>query len=111
MRKWFARMIQEYKDRKRFAREIDPKAFRILAGELQDLACVAERLWPRQHKFHAKIKRIQSEMEQLDKLASQPEFKRLSAKKRLQLRQSLIQSKEQLIETVQTAPSPTATLQ
>lgn len=111
MKAWFSRMVQEYKDRKRFAREIDPEAFRVLAGELRDLACIAERLWPRQHKFQAKIKRIQTEMEQLDRLASQPEFKRLSAKKRLQLRQSLIQSREQLMETVQTAPSPTATLQ
>lgn len=68
-------------------------------------------MWPKQHQFHAKIKRIQSEMEQLDRLASKPEFKRLSAQKRLQLRESLLQSKEQLIETVQTAPSPTATLQ
>lgn len=111
MKKWLARKIREYKERKRFAREIDPETFRTLARELRDLARIAERLWPRQHKFYAKIKRIQSEMEQLDRLASQPEFKRLSAQKRLQLRQSLMQSKEQLIETVQTAPSPTATLQ
>mgnify|MGYP001348845368 CR=1 FL=1 len=98
-------------ERRRIAREIDPQAFRILAGELRDLARVAERLWPRSHKFYIKIKRIQSEMEQLDQLASRPEFRRLSPEKRLRLRESLIQSRDQLLETVQTAPSPTSRLQ
>ncbi len=108
---WLSRIIREHKDRKRFAKEIDPEAFRILARELRDLALVAERLWPQQHKFYTKIKRIQNEMEQLDRLASKPEFNRLSVQKRLQLRQSLIHSREQLMETVQSAPSPTGTLQ
>ncbi len=111
MKTWLQKKYKEFLERKRFAKEIDPESFRILAQELRELALVAERLWPVHHKFHTKIKRIQTEMEQLDRLASKPEFRRLSAQKRLQLRQSLIQSREQLIETVQTAPSPTATLQ
>ena len=111
MKGWFKRLLQEHRERKRYAREIDPASFRRIARELWELARVAERLWPRQHKFHAKIKRIQTEMEQLDRLAGQPEFKRLSPQKRLELRESLIHSREQLMETVQTAPSPTETLQ
>jgi hypothetical protein len=111
MKDWLLRKIKEYRERRRFAREIDPESFRVLARELRELASVAERLWPRQPQFHSKIKRIQTDMEQLDRLTTRPEFKRLSAQKRMQLRKSLIQSRQQLMETVQTAPSPTATLQ
>lgn len=111
MKTWLLRKIKEYRERRRFAREIDPESFRVLARELRELASVAERLWPQQPQFHSKIKRIQTDMEQLDLLTTRPEFKRLSAQKRMQLRKSLIQSRQQLMETVQTAPSPTATLQ
>ena len=103
--------IQRYRDKQKLARQIDPKAFQQLTAELLELASVAERLWPRQHKFYTKIKRIQAEMEQLERLTTKPQFKRLSSNKRIKLRQSLIKSREQLIETVQTAPTPTSTLQ
>ncbi len=111
MLNWFKTKFNEHRERRRIARQIEPESFRTLARELRDLAVIAQRLWPRQHKFYAKIKRIQTEMEQLDKLASKPEFRRLSPQKRMQLRESLIQSRDQLIETVQTAPSPTSMLQ
>ena len=108
---WLKNLLKRQGEQQRLAREIDPESFRTLARELHDLALLAEHLWPREHKFQAKIKRIQTEMDQLDRLATKPEFKRLSPQKRLQLRESLIQSREQLMETVQTAPSPTSTLQ
>lgn len=108
---WLKKQLAAYKEQRKLSRQIDPESFRSLARELRDLAQLAERLWPTQHKFYAKIKRIQAEMEQLDRLASKPEFRRLSSQKRLKLRESLLQSRSQLMETVQTAPSPTQTLQ
>ncbi|THB68769.1 MAG: hypothetical protein D6E12_05865 [Desulfovibrio sp.] len=108
---WFKAKLAAYREKRKISRQIDPDSFRTLATELRELAELAERLWPRKHKFYAKIKRIQAEMEQLHTLASKPEFRRLSSQKRLKLRESLIQSREQLMETVQTAPSPTQTLQ
>lgn len=111
MKEWIKKVLKEYRERKKYAKEIDPESFKSLAGELKELAQAAERLWPRQHRYYSKIKRIQTEMEQLVELASKPEFKRLSVQKRLELRKSLIHSREQLMETVQTAPSPTTTLQ
>lgn len=111
IKQWILSKIQEFLDKRKYAAEIDPAAFRDLARELRELSLVAERLWPQQHRYYVKIKQIQSEMDQLDKLAAKPEFRTLSAQRRLQLRKSLISSRDQLLETVQSAPSPTARLQ
>lgn len=108
---WIKKQIARFRELRRLEREIDPESFRILARELRELALMAERLMPRHHKFHAKVKRIQTEMEELDRLISKPEFKRLSRQRRMQLRQSMIQSRDQIIETVKTAPAPTSMLQ
>ena len=111
LKQWIMAKILEYRERQKLAQEIDSDSFLTLARELKDLSLVAERLWPRQHNFYAKIKQIQTEMDQLDALASKPEFRLLPATRRVQLRKSLILTREQLIETVQSAPPPTATLQ
>ena len=106
MKGWLGRLMQGLRERRRLAGEIDPASFRTLARELRELAELAERLWPQHPKFLAKIKRIQSEMAQLDELTARPEFRRLSTEKKLLLRESLIQSRDQLMETVKTAPFP-----
>lgn len=111
MFRWFRTKIESLRDKRRLARSVDPESFRTLAAELRELADLAKQLWPRQHKFHIKIERIQAEMEQLDKLASKPEFKRLSSDKRVQLRENLLHSRNQILETMKTAPTPTTTLQ
>jgi hypothetical protein len=108
---WLRRKWRDYQDGRRLARQIDPETFRNMACELRELAQVAGQLWPDEEKFQEKLKRIRTDMEQVDRLASRPEFKRLSPQKRMQLRDSLVQSREQLLETVQTAPSPTTMLQ
>lgn len=108
---WLRAMLAQRRDKKRLDKEINPESFRHLSLELRELASLAERLLPRDHEFYIKLKRIQSEMRQLEDLAAKPEFRRLSPEKRLELKKSLIQSRDQLMETVQTAPSPTDTLQ
>lgn len=107
IKKWWGRLRERYF----VSRQINPESFRDMAGELRDLAKAAGRFWPQEHTFQEKIRRIQAEMEQLDRLASRPEFRRLSPEKRLQLRRSLMQSREQLLESVQSAPAPTRLLQ
>ncbi len=108
---WIKKKWNEIMERRRLARDIDPEALRELAHELHELAVLAGKLWPGQHEFRGDIRRIQSQMEQLDRLTARPEFKQISPGQRLQLRKSMIRSKAQLIETVQTAPTPTTTLQ
>jgi hypothetical protein len=75
------------------------------------LAEAASKLWHQEPEFQERVKRIRTEMAELEKLTSKPEFKRLSPQKRLELRRSLIQSKAQLLESMHAAPSPTSTLQ
>jgi len=100
-----------YKERRRISEEIGQKTFLKLSGELLELADTASKLWPQEPRFQARITRLKDEMRQLETLAAKPEFKRLSQKKRLELRQSLIYSKQQLLETMRSAPSPTTILQ
>lgn len=109
--KWLKEKIEELKRKRTLARQIDPEAFRELSTELRDLAEKASKLWLEEPEYQARIKRIKSEMEQLEELTAKPEFKRLSPKKRMELRESLHHSREQLLESMHQAPSPTSRLQ
>jgi len=105
---WVKKKLTKFKKHKKVSGQIDPQAFQSLAVELQELARIAERLWPEEEQFRQRIKRIKDEMSQLDALISKPEFRRLSTEKRMELRRSLLQSKAQLLETMHKAPSPTS---
>lgn len=104
---WLSRGIQKVFSQRRMHRETNPKAFRDLSRELRELAEVASRVWPDQKSFQNRINNIREEMDQLDELTSKPEFRLLPLKKRLELRESLLHSKTQLMDTVSTAPPPT----
>lgn len=104
---WLSRSIEKVFSHRRMRRETDPKAFRDLSRELRELAEIASRVWPEQKAFQNRINNIREEMDQLDELTSKPEFRLLPLKKRLELRESLLHSKTQLMDTVSTAPPPT----
>lgn len=111
MRHDLRRTLDALRERRQLDRELTAESFRDLARELRELAGLCRALWPRQHAFQERIKRIMDEMEQLDRLAATPQFRRLSSQKRLEIRKSLLHSRNQLMETVQNAPAPTTTLQ
>ncbi len=94
-------------ENRRIARDLRPEAFRILAKELRELSIIASRLRPQESKFQVKVSRIHKEMDQLEELTSKPEFRMLPTKKRMQLRKSLINSKNQLLESVNETAPPT----
>lgn len=104
--KWY-----KFLEARRIARAINPKEFVRLAAELRSLAEIASKIRHPEPKFQDRVKRILHEMQQLEELAERPEFTRLTKEKRLELRKSLIISKQQLIEKLQDVPSPTDTLQ
>lgn len=108
---WLRRFWQEFRANRRLAREIAPRSFRHMAAEIQGLAQAAARIGPREPEFLSRIREIEDEMVRLTDLVSRPEFRRLPANKRLMLRQGLAQSREQLLETINTAPAPTRILQ
>ncbi len=108
---WLKTAWRALAERKRVSREIDSQAFREMARELSELAVMAGMIGPPEDEFQAKLGRIKTEMDQLCSLTGRPEFRRLSRERRLLLRRSLLQSREQLLKTVQSAPAPTVRLQ
>lgn len=104
---WLKRMLRELAARRQAARDIHPESFRALAGELVELADIAARIRPDEHAFQLRVKRIRREMDELSRMTGRPEFRMLPPKKRLELRESLLSSREQLLKTVCDAPVPT----
>lgn len=102
---------EQYKARRALAREVSPKNIRAMAEEVGELARLAAQVSASTPDMLALTDRIQSEMKNLEELAAKPEFRRLSTGKRILLRQGLLQSKEQLLESIDKAPSPTERLQ
>ena len=82
-----------------------------LALEIRELARVAGRINDNPKDLQEKIDRIMAEMDQLHRLTTKREFRRLSPENRMRLRQSLIQSRQQLIDSVRSAPTPTDLVQ
>lgn len=108
---WIKQKIEDWKAHRKIAEQIDPHNFKMMAQEIRDLAILASQLSPRSNDIQTLIRNVVTEMERLSELADRPEFRRLSTGKRLMLRQGLLESREQLLESIESAPSPTATLQ
>ena len=108
---WFKDKIETWKAQRKLAKQVDPQNFKRMAHEIRDLALLASQLNPRDRDMRQLIRNIIVEMERLSDLAERPEFKRLSTGKRLLLQQGLKESREQLLESIESAPSPTETLQ
>jgi hypothetical protein len=108
---WFKDRLAAWKAQRKLGREIDPRAIKQMAQEIRDLAMLAAQLGPRGKEIRALIRNILTEMERLSELANRPEFRRLSPGKRILLRQGLLESREQLLESIESTPSPTETLQ
>lgn len=111
MLSWLKSAWRACLEHKRCSREIHPQAFKAMAHEIKELVVMAGLFGPVEDEFQAKLKRIKAEMDQLHSLAGRPEFRRLSRKRRLLLRRSLLQSREHLLQTVQNVPTPTSRLQ
>lgn len=108
---WFKDKIEAWKAQRKLAKEIDPRNFKKMAQEIRDLALLASQLNPKGKDIQKLIRNVQVEMERLCALTDRPEFRRLTVGKRLLLKQGLKDSREQLLESIESAPSPTQTLQ
>lgn len=104
-------ILRTLADKRRLAREIHPETFRDMAGELVDLAEAASKARPEEQGFQLKARRIRQEMLELQRMTERPEFRMLPSKKRQELRESLLSSREQLIKTLTDAPVVTTTRQ
>jgi hypothetical protein len=108
---WLRGLWQKLAHRRRLARDIHPGTFRAMAAELADLADLASKARPEEQAFQLKARRIREEMRELGRMADRPEFRLLPSKKRLELRESLLSSREQLLKTLSDAPVVTTTRQ
>lgn len=108
---WLKDRIEAHKAQRKLARQTDPSSFKQMAMEIRDLALLASQLNPRERDIHTLIRNIIVEMDRLAELADRPEFRRLSTGKKLLLRQGLKESRDQLLESIESAASPTQTIQ
>jgi len=111
MFRWFKEKIEAWKASRKLAREVDPANFKAMAQDIRDLAILASQLNPRGKDIQQLIRNIIIEMDRLSDLADRPDFRKLSTGKRLLLKQGLKDSREQLLESIESAPSPTERLQ
>lgn len=107
---WIKNFFTDLRDRHRYREKISSEHIRQLATELYGLASLAERL-PAQKKQQKRIHHIHTEVGKLIELTERIEFYRLSAQRRLELRNSLITSKELMLDSMKNAPAPTERLQ
>ena len=108
---WFKDKIETLKAQRKLAKQINPRNFKEMAIEIRDLAILASQLSPRDKDIRKLIRNVLSEMDRLSELADRPEFRKLSTGKKILLRQGLLESREQLLESIGSAPSATDTLQ
>jgi uncharacterized heparinase superfamily protein len=98
-----------HKNRQR--KQIHVREFRRLAREMTLLADIAVKISPGQEDTMAGLQKIRQEMDRLSKLVDSRDFSRIHPRARLELRENLLTSREQLIQTIHQAPPPTSTLQ
>lgn len=108
---WIRAKLRAAADWRQKNRELHPETFRAMAGELAELADVAAKIRPEEQAFLLKIRRIRQEMLDLQSMTSRPEFRLLTPQKRLELRESLLSSRKQLLKTLSEAPVVTTTRQ
>lgn len=92
-------------------KQIHVREFRRISRELIYLSEIAARLNPEQNQTMDRLNRIRVEMDRLNKLVESRDFHKIPAHTKMELRQSLLVSREQLVETIHHAPAPTNTLQ
>lgn len=108
---WLRKKMQGLAEERRLARDIHPETFRTMAAELAELAEVASKVRPEEQAFLLKARRIRQEMLELGRMTKRPEFRMLPSQKRIELRESLLSSREQLLKTLCDAPVITTTRQ
>ncbi len=105
MLKWLKKTWTTYQEYRNVAKQTDPTALRDLSREVRALAEAVDRFWVDEPKFRDRLRKIDQEMQILEEIIQRPNFRLVSPEKRLQLRESLIESREHLLEAVKEAPT------
>ncbi|GAB6888192.1 hypothetical protein JCM13304A_16910 [Desulfothermus okinawensis JCM 13304] len=89
------------------APKLTPEQLKKLTSEIRELTELIGKIWISNGDFQRKIKKIQIEMDNLDRILEKKYFSTLPEKKKQELKRSLIISKQELIKCIQEAPCPT----
>lgn len=104
---YFLNLLQRQKQK----RQIHVREFRRLAKEMTYLTEIALKINPGKAHTMEKLHKIRKEMDKLSELVDSRDFTKIHPSARLELRENLLTSREQLVETIHQAPPPTSTLQ
>lgn len=102
---WLKKVWTNFQDYRKVAKQTNPEALRDLSREVRALAGAVNRFWIDEPQFRDRLRKIEQEMHILDEIIARPNFRLVSPEKRLQLRESLIESREHLLEAVKEAPT------
>lgn len=85
--------------------------FKKLFQDIKELAILIEKVWNSDHELHKKIKKIKKEIDNLERILNNKLFNNLTYEQKIQLKKSLLISKQELLKCVQEAPCPTERIQ
>jgi hypothetical protein len=107
----FKQAISRWRTRRALKQALSPAAFRHLAAEMISLATAATQVETGDAQLQETVTRILNEMQELQKLAGERKFSRLSREKRLMLKKQLLVSRKNLLDRLQAAAPPTDRIQ
>ena len=108
---FFKQLQHKWRARKALNEALSPAPFNGLASEMIALATAATQMESGDRQFQKTVTRILHEMEELQELAGQRKFSKLSREKRLMLKKQLLVSRKNLIDRLQSAHPPTDRMQ
>lgn len=107
--------LQEHLRLRRIQRAVDkstrPEMIMALTVELRDLVIRAAQHCSPEIGVAARFKLLETELSRLEQLANRPEFCNLSPEQRLEVRQGLMQVRNQVLNTMQENQPPTDFIQ
>lgn len=107
IKNYFSRLNQKHRQKK----SIQIRELRKLAEELTFLAEIASRINPEQKQNMDQLSKIRDEMNRLADLVESKDFTSLPRDTKLELRENMLISRQQLVKAIQHAPPLTETLQ
>lgn len=107
--------IQAYLRLRRAQKAVDnctkPETIMVLTSELRDLVARAAQFSPPEAGMGPRLKLLENELTRLEELTTRPEFCTLSTEQRLEVRQGLLQVRDQVLKTMQQGSPPTEFVQ
>ena len=105
------KLLQQHREKKELKKSIEPLEFQKMAQEILIMAEVATQILPKHNQVQIRIKKIKQDVEKLQVLIQNKEFKKLPINTRVELRHSLEAAKVLLEESIHLALPPTNLLQ